>query len=66
MVQIAAPTKEQIIKDPRAYSLYCQALHGNSGFNQQVGSHYCRLQALVPCFSLWRLFASFQLCDVTA
>jgi hypothetical protein len=40
MVQIATPTKEQIAKDPRAFSLYCQALHGNSGFNAEVNQRF--------------------------
>ena len=41
MVQIASPTKEQIAQDPRAFSLYCQALHGSSGFNAEVRKRLC-------------------------
>jgi cinnamyl-alcohol dehydrogenase len=49
MVQIASPTKEQIAQDPRAFSLYCQALHGSSGFNaeefEQLAKRYGSSQA---------------------
>jgi hypothetical protein len=62
MVQIATPTKEQIAQDPRAFSLYCQALHGNSGFNAQVRTTISDVQ--IQQFQLDVLLSS-QLRDVT-
>lgn len=33
-LNVAQPTKEQIAKDPRAFSLFAQAQHQSSGLNQ--------------------------------
>jgi hypothetical protein len=64
MVQIASPTKEQIAQDPRAFSLYCQALHGSSGFNAEVRLRLCFCFCM-PAAHCDRVSCSLQLRDVT-
>ena len=64
MVQIASPTKEQIAQDPRAFSLYCQALHGSSGFNAEVRTRLC-FWSCMPAAHCDRVSCSLRLRDVT-